>query len=180
MSIRDGYNPRQVHCCYSGRCGLCPKLNTGSTFKSSLMGREYLVICNSHLSCDSKQHVVYLISCCKCGFQYVGETSQLLRCRVNQHRSSIRKSNPSTLVAKHFTSLRYIRVMPLERIEPHRNETQHSIDSCKRTRETFWIRELGTLDPYCLNDKLQSFGTISQRQQGNLHVTYAFFDKHPH
>ena len=54
-SIRDGYNPRQVHCCSSSRCGLCPKLNTGSTFKSSLTGWEYLVICNSHLSCDSKQ-----------------------------------------------------------------------------------------------------------------------------
>ena len=182
-SIRDGYNPRQVHCCSSGRCGLCPKLNTGSTFKSSLTGREYLVICNSHLSCDSK-HVVYLISCRKCGFQYVGETSQLLRCRINQHRSSIRKSNPSTLVAKHFASPGHtvddIRVMPIERIEPHPNETQRSIDSRRRTREDFWIRELGTLDPYGLNDKLQSFGTISQRQQGSLHVTYAFFNKHPH
>ena len=35
-SICDGYNPRQVHCCSSGRCGLCPKLNTGSTFKQHL------------------------------------------------------------------------------------------------------------------------------------------------
>ena len=102
-SICDGYNPRQVHCCSSGRSELCPKLNTGSTFKSSLMGWEYLFICNSHLSCDSK-HVVYLISCRKCGFQYMGETLQPLQCRINQHRSSIRKSNPSTLVAKHFAS----------------------------------------------------------------------------
>ena len=48
------------------------------------------------------------------------------------------------------------------------------------TREEFWIRELGTLDPYGLNDKLQSFGTLSQRQQGSLHVTYNFFNKHLH
>ena len=139
---------------------MCPKLNTGSTFKSSLTGREYLVICNSHLSCDSKH--VYLISCRKCGFQYVGETSQLLRCRINQHRSSIRKSSPSTLVAKHFPSPGHtvddIRVMPIEHIEPHPNEIQRSIDGCRCTREEFWIRELGTLDPYGLNDKLQSFG----------------------
>ena len=115
-SICDGYNPRQIHCCSSSRCGLCPKLKTGSIFKSSLMGREYLVICNSHLSCDSK-HVVYLISCCKCVFQYVGETSQLLRCRINQHRSSIRRTN-LTLAAKHFASPGHtiddIRVMPIE------------------------------------------------------------------
>ena len=109
---------------------------------------------------------------------------QLLRCRINQHRSSIRKSNPSTFVAKHFASPGHtvdeIRVMPIECIEPHPNETQRSIDSRRRTREEFWIRELGALNPYGLNDKLQSFGTISQRKQGSLHVTYAFFNKHPH
>ena len=70
--------------------------------------------------------------------------------------------------------------MPIERIEPRPNETQRNIDSRRRTREDFWIRELGTLDPYGLNDKLQSFGTISQRQQSSLHVTYAFFNKHPY
>ena len=132
---------------------------------------------------DSK-HVVYLISCCKCGFQYVGETSQLLRCCINQHRSSIRRSNPSTVVAKHFVSWATLstisELLPIERIEPHPNETQRSIDSRRRTREEFWIRKLRTLDPYRLNDKLQSFETISQRQQSSLHVTYAFFNKHPH
>ena len=70
--------------------------------------------------------------------------------------------------------------MPIERIEPHPSETQRSIDCRRRTKEEFWIRELGTLDPYGLNDKLQSFGTISQCQQGSLHVTYAFFNKYPH
>ena len=70
--------------------------------------------------------------------------------------------------------------MPIQCIEPHPNETQHSIDSRRRTTEEFWILELGTLSPYGSNDKLQSFGTISQRQQGSLHVTYVFFNKHPH
>ena len=49
------------------------------------------------MSCDSR-HVVYLISCRQCGFQYVGETSQLLRCRINQHRACIRRPNPTTLI----------------------------------------------------------------------------------
>ena len=64
--------------------------------------------------------------------------------------------------------------MPIERVEPRPNETQRSIDSRRRMREEFWIQELGTLGPYGLNDNLQSFGTMSQRQQGSLHVTYAF------
>ena len=96
-TTQDGYKPDEVHRCSSSRCALCPKLTTGSSFGSSLTGRKYQVVCDSHMSCDSG-HVVYLISCRQCGFQYVGETSQLLRCRINQHRACIRRPNPTTLI----------------------------------------------------------------------------------
>ena len=61
-STQDGYKPDEVHRCSSSRCVLCSKLMTGSSFSSSLTGRKYQVVCDSHMSCDSR-HVVYLISC---------------------------------------------------------------------------------------------------------------------
>ena len=182
-STQDSYNPNEVHRCSSSRCALCPKLKTGSTFRSSLTGREYQVVCNSHMSCDSR-HVVYLISCKKCGFQYVGETSQLLRCRINQHRACIRRTNPTTLIAKHFASeghsLEDLEIMPIENVSPRPQESQSNVDQRRRMREEFWIRELGTLDPYGLNDKIQSWGSLSQKSQGSLIVTYSLFNKHVH
>ena len=57
-STQDSYNPNEVHRCSSSRCALCRKLKTGSTFRSSLTGREYQVVCNGHMSCDSR-HVVH-------------------------------------------------------------------------------------------------------------------------
>ena len=182
-STQDGYKPNEVHRCSSSRCALCPKLKAGSMFSSSLTGRRYQVVCESHMSCDSR-HVVYLISCRQCGVLYVGETSQLLRCRINQHRASIRRANHTTLVAKHFASpghsLDDLEIMPIEQVTPKPQESQTSLDRRRRSREEFWIRELGTLDPYGLNDKIQSWGSLSQRNQDSLLVSYALFNKHVH
>ena len=41
------------------------------------------------MNCGTK-NVIYLISCRKCAVQYVGETSQTLRCRFNNHRSRLK------------------------------------------------------------------------------------------
>ena len=169
--LRTAINRTKCIVASLSRCVLCPKLTTGSSFSSSLMGRKYQVVCDSHMSCDSR-HVVYLISCRQCGFQYVRETSQLLRCRINQHRACIWRPNPTTLIVKHFASMGHssedLQVMPIEQPTPKPNESQSSIDQRRRNREEFWIRELGTLDPYGQNDKIQSWGSLSQRGQGSL------------
>ena len=165
-STQDGYKPNKVHRCSSIPCALCPNLTTGSSSSSSFTGRKYQVVCDSHMSCDSR-HVVYLISCRQCGFQYVGETSQLLSCRINQHRACIRRPNPTTLKSEHFAStghsLEDLQIKLIEQLTPEPNESQSSIDLRRRNREEFWIRELGTLNPYGLNDKIQPWGSLSQR-----------------
>ena len=50
----------------------CTHIVIGSTFRSNINGRVYSI-----LDCSSK-NVIYLISCGKCGIQYVGKTSQKL------------------------------------------------------------------------------------------------------
>ena len=42
------------------------------------------------MNCGTRS-VIYLISCQKCGIQYVGETSQTLKCRFNNHRNRLKQ-----------------------------------------------------------------------------------------
>ena len=63
----------------------------GSTFSSNVTGKSYNVRCNGkNMNCGTT-NVIYLISCRKCPVQYVGETSQTLRCRFNNHRSRLKQ-----------------------------------------------------------------------------------------
>ena len=36
-------------------------------------------------------NVIYMIFCSKCAAQYVGETSQTMRCRFNNHKSTLKQ-----------------------------------------------------------------------------------------
>ena len=69
----------------------------------------------------SSENVVYLITCKKCGIQYVGETSQKLRNRLNNHRSSLKRLT-NLYIHHHFTSDGHseddICIMPIEAITP--------------------------------------------------------------
>ena len=81
----------QSVCCGSRKCKTCNHLVEGNTFTSNVTGRTYDVsspgMC---MKCGTKS-VIYLISCKKCGVQYVGETSQTLRCRFNNHRNRLKQ-----------------------------------------------------------------------------------------
>ncbi len=77
--------------CGSSRCKTCRHVSQGSTFVSNVTQKSYAVTSsNSSMNCDTA-NVIYLISCKRCGVQYVGETSQKLRSRLNNHRNRLRK-----------------------------------------------------------------------------------------
>ena len=52
------------------------------------------------MNCSTK-NIIYLIICCKCYIQYVGETGQRLKDRLNNHRSYI-ITKKVTPIAIHF------------------------------------------------------------------------------
>ena len=92
-------------------------------------------------SCKSS-NVIYLITCRRCGLQYVDETGQSLHLRVNGHQYDIthRKTDESP-VAEHFNSGTHtesdMAVMAIDFVR--------SRDAClQKIQESRWIRTLGT------------------------------------
>ena len=68
------------------------------------------------MDCSSK-NVIYLITCRKCGIQYVGKTRQTLRSRMNNHCNRLKQLGNFYLY-NHFNSdghyLDDILIMPIE------------------------------------------------------------------
>lgn len=99
-------------------------------------------------NCDcNSSNIVYLITCLKCELQYVGETKNKLRDRMNGHRSAVHL-NKDTPIGIHFNSpnhnLTHLRIIPIELL-PSLSITQ------RRSREQYWQLKIGTLFPQGLN-----------------------------
>ena len=76
------------------------------------------------MTCATK-NVIYLIICKKCGIQYVGETSQALRSRMNNHRQRLNQMCDLFLY-QHFCSSGHskddIAIMPIEEVSLEEGE----------------------------------------------------------
>jgi hypothetical protein len=123
-------------------------------FSSSVTHKVYDVIFGNKnvLDCGS-ENIIYLISCKRCALQYVGETVNSLRLRMNGHRDAIRK-NADTLLASHFNgpcTLKDFSVQPIESIGGNGRDEKSL--KFRKLRESFWMKELRTVYPYGLNDR---------------------------
>ena len=90
------------------KCALCVNLKPSAGFYSNLTHRNYVTKCDDKnintLNC-STSNCIYLITCCRCGLQYVGETVQSLRDRFSGHRTGIKNpfaDNRCKVLSKHF------------------------------------------------------------------------------
>ena len=128
----------------SVRCKTCKHISQGSTFTSNVTKKSYGVITHSTSMTCTSDNVVYLISCNKCGIQYVGETSQKLRNRLNNHRSSLKRLT-NLYLYHHFSSDGHsgddICIMPIEEIPA---SDRANVTSIRLEREDYWCRELCT------------------------------------
>ena len=71
-----------------------------STFRSNVTHKTYSP--SLSMNCGT-ENIIYLITCRKCGIQYVGETGQSLRKRLNNHRNRLKKLSCQYLY-QHFNS----------------------------------------------------------------------------
>ena len=161
--------------CGSLRFKTCKHISQGSTFISNVTKKSYDVVNPNNISMDcTSDNVIYLITCKKCGIQYVGETSQKLRSRFNNYRNRLKKLT-NLYLYHHFSSgghsVEDMSIMPIEELP---SNDRVSATSQRLEREDYWCRELCTYYPYGLNDNVRGVGNIS-KQHGL--VVYTLFNK---
>ena len=113
---------------------------------------------NSKLNCKSS-NCIYILTCCTCSLQYVGETSQIIRNRFNLHRSHIKnnKLGACNKLNSHFNTglckgSKYT-VQILEKLPDNTNKDM-SVDRLRKEKEKEWMLKLRTVFPFGLNSRI--------------------------
>lgn len=105
-------------------------------------------------------NIIYLITCKRCGIQYVGETKRNLFTRMSEHLRSIKKEFPNTLLVNHFSTNNHnaedMEFQILDSISEENTEKRIRTD-----KELFWIKLLNTAYPLGLNDQIKGYGNIT-------------------
>lgn len=143
-----------IEYCNINPCKICrlKQLDTDIEFYSNLTGVKYTLTENS--SCNSN-NCIYLISCKQpnCHQKYVGYTTTDINKRLSGHRSNIINKTEGMAMRQHFTSHHSVADFSIKPIEFCSNVLE------LRQREKYWMRELNTIFPYGLNDRID-FGGI--------------------
>ncbi len=101
-----------------------------------------------NFTCTST-HLIYCISCSRCGMPYIGETGRQLRTRFGEHRHAVSANDANQPVARHFNSGSHcISDMKIRALCP----ISGSNDSRKR-QEMRLISKLGTVHPLGINER---------------------------
>ena len=128
--------------CGAARCKACPMLLGMDAFSSHTTGERFKVVVRPSCKFSS---VIYLITCRRCGQQYLGEMGWPLHYRMNGHGSDImhRRTKVSP-VAAHFSNDSHsqadMTVIVIDQMYNH-DPFLHM------TWESRWIRTLRTLSP---------------------------------
>ena len=96
----------------------------------------------SPVTCTTR-NVVYKISCRKCNFFYIGETSRRFCDRFLEHRGYVLQKDLTKPVGEHFNTLRHSAddIIPtiIEQVLPDDNHL-------RLRRETFWINKYEAIE----------------------------------
>ena len=147
-NINTGTTNTNYRCkpCEKNKCHTCNIITDNTFFKSTTYNKSFTIKADCNCSTND---VIYLITCKLCHMQYVGESGQNLRDRMNNHKSTIRTNNKKSPIAIHFNSpnhtIDHLSVTPIEVLTT--NNSFH-----RRTREYYWQIRLGTIYPKGLNN----------------------------
>ena len=132
--------------CRKPGCTTCPHVRNLNTVESSSNGRKLRVITNA--TCQTHD-VVYLIECTRCQKQYIGQTSNSVHVRFQQHLRDIRTPHSQKTLPLHFT-------LPGHRpTDAALTVVDKSTEINARLRlEEAWIMCLGSYQPAGLNQRM--------------------------
>lgn len=130
-------------------CAQCNSVTKGPYFTHPLTGQRFKI--PGHFSCLSS-FVIYFIKC-PCGIGYIGKTTQQIRDRISQHKSTIRTKKLGLPLPDHFLSNNHhvyqLKFQVIDWVPKSRRGGDRGLALTKK--ELFWIRKLGTLHPHGLN-----------------------------
>ena len=155
--------------CKSRNCLCCKTLYDSCIFQSHATGCTFAFTNSSGLNINCKTScVIYLISCIKCGKQYVGQTRQPLHKRLNNHRSCIVNNKLSTYLCQHFNSTGHsfsdVSIQIIDRVDSA-SLSQDEVIAELNAKEDFYMKVLNTFFPIGLNDRIHGGGCISKDTQ---------------
>ena len=128
--------------CSDIRCKTCPNASTSQIINDPTS----ITFCKA-------SNVIYKISCNICNLAYIGETSNELHLRINQHRSDSHKFSPSsnylksTIELKHF-HLHNFKNTTIEILNIQKNLSERLF------LESSYMKFFNTIYPYGLNSEL--------------------------
>ncbi|GAB0088513.1 hypothetical protein DMENIID0001_029600 [Sergentomyia squamirostris] len=130
--------------------------NVGITLKPALPNRKMFTALKDRLPTEHKRDVVYELPCGACPKRYIGTTSQLLKHRMQKHKSDcrvpIRNEHATTLCYHTSQTGHQFKLGEPTILDQHKNETVRNILEC------FWIRKEFPL----LVNKRTDFDSVSQ------------------
>ena len=130
--------------CDQPRCNACIYSKNARTCRNRVSQKEFSIV--KQINCGTK-NLIYLITCTRCGLQYVGETGRTLRERLAVHLSTI-KLKKNTSIGIHFNlhghSHRDVLIIGIEGLGLD-NERE------RKLKEKNWIARLHTEYPHGLN-----------------------------
>ena len=121
-------------------CVTCPFVTTGKTVKAT--ATNYRVDINAAVDCTTN-NVIYCIECMKpnCRLQYIGQTSEPLKTRFNQHRGYVRNEALSKATGLHFNGPSHqISDMKVTIVEKVYNKCEFF----RKRRESYYIRKFNS------------------------------------
>ena len=157
-------NKGLIHKCNSKqKCALCVNLKPIDSFHSILTHRKYDDKNINTLNC-STSNCIYLITCCRCGLQYVGETVKSLRDRISGHRTGMKNpfADRCKILGKHFGVGLFRNANYIVNIIEYLSGSGRD-DNCipipgvkveRQKKETKWMLTLQTVYPYGLNHRV--------------------------
>lgn len=133
--------------CNNNKCKACNYITPARHFRSTTNNRSFTV--TGAINCKSR-NTIYLVTCKKCGKQYVGETSRPLADRINNHLSYIRtrKNTPTGL---HFNgpghNIQHFSIIGIEKFDDRPDTTSNLL-----MKEDTWQTLLQTRHPLGINN----------------------------
>ena len=121
-------------------CVTCPFVRPGKTIKAT--ATNYRTDINLSVDCNTN-NVIYCIECIKpgCRQQYIGQTSDSLKNRFNQHRGYVRNEVLTKATGSHFNGTGHqISDMQVTIVEKVFNKCEFF----RRRRESYFIRKFNS------------------------------------